>query len=199
MGIRGELYSTRFVCNERTYFFNVKQNRTGDVFLSIVESKPGEGESFDRRSIVVFGEYMDGFLKAFQSALKFIDKTGIKVEPDQTLYRERDGEAHQDEGREGRERKAQPRQSRFRDTDTARRPDSRGERSPAPFSARRTSPYPQSSSTDRHHDHAPRNAAPRSPGGRSSAPRGASSREEGSASKPVRKIVVRKTRKSDSN
>lgn len=163
MGIRGELYSTRFVCNERTYFFNVKQNRTGDVFLSIVESKPSEGESFDRRSIVVFGENMDGFLKAFQSALKFIDKTGIKVEPDQTLYRDREGEAHQDEGRDWRERKAQPRQSRFRDTDAPRRSDFR------------------------------------SSGGRSSAHRSASPRDEGSASKPVRKIVVRKTRKSDGN
>lgn len=82
MGIRGELFSTRFACDGRTYFFNVKQNRNGDVFLSIVESKPSEGESFDRRSIVVFGEHMEGFLKSFQSALKYIDKTGIKLSPE---------------------------------------------------------------------------------------------------------------------
>jgi hypothetical protein len=82
MGIRGELFSTRFACDGRTYFFNVKQNRNGDVFLSVVESKPSEGETFDRRSIMVFGEHMEGFLKAFQSALKYIEKTGIKVEPD---------------------------------------------------------------------------------------------------------------------
>ena len=84
MGIRGELFSTRFACDGRTYFFNVKQNRNGDVFLSVVESKPSEGESFDRRSIVVFGESMEGFLKSFQSALKFMDKTGNKVDPDPT-------------------------------------------------------------------------------------------------------------------
>lgn len=82
MGIRGELYSTKFVCDSRTYFFNVKQNRNGDVFLSIVESKPSEGETFDRRSVVVFGEQMEGFVRAFQSALKFMNKTGNKVEPD---------------------------------------------------------------------------------------------------------------------
>ena len=82
MGIRGELFSTRFACDGRTYFFNVKQNRNGDVFLSVVESKPSEGETFDRRSIMVFGEHMEGFLKAFQSALKYIEKTGIKVERD---------------------------------------------------------------------------------------------------------------------
>ncbi|MCE5257088.1 MAG: DUF3276 family protein [Spirochaetaceae bacterium] len=86
MGIRGELFSTKFMCDGRTYFFNVKQNRTGDVFLSIVESKPSEGESFDRRSIVVFGEHMEGFLKSFQSALKFMDKTGNKVPADASLY-----------------------------------------------------------------------------------------------------------------
>lgn len=198
MGIRGELYSTRFVCNERTYFFNVKQNRTGDVFLSIVESKPGEGESFDRRSIVVFGEYMDGFLKAFQSALKFIDKTGIKVEPDQSLYHERDGESHHDEGRDGRERKTQPRQNRFRDPDTARRSDFRSEHNSAPTSTRRVSPHGQSSYSDRQHEQAPRNAAPRSSSGHDAAPRNASFRNESMASKPVRKIVVRKPKKNDS-
>ncbi len=92
MGIRGELFSTRLACDGRTYFFNVKQNRNGDVFLSIVESKPSEGESFDRRSIVIFGDQMEGFLKSFQSALKFIDKTGTKVAPDPTAYSRRDGD-----------------------------------------------------------------------------------------------------------
>jgi len=57
MGIRGELFSTRFACDSRL-FFQCQANRNGDVFLSIVESKPSEGESFDRRSIVIFGELM---------------------------------------------------------------------------------------------------------------------------------------------
>ena len=69
MGIRGELFSTKVSCEGRTYFFNVKQNRMGDIFLSIVESKPTEAESFDRRSIVVFREDMRGFLKAFQPTM----------------------------------------------------------------------------------------------------------------------------------
>ncbi|HWP67723.1 MAG TPA: DUF3276 family protein [Rectinemataceae bacterium] len=107
MGIRGELFSTRFSCDGRTYFFNVKQNRNGDVFLSIVESKPSEGESFDRRSIVIFGEHMDEFLKTFQSALKFIDKTGIKVDPDPTVhsYSAEEGGERRRSGDEGGERK----------------------------------------------------------------------------------------------
>jgi hypothetical protein len=78
MGIRGELFSTRMTCEGRTYFFNVKQNRMGDVFLTIVESKPTEAETFDRRSIVVFRDDMRVFLKAFQGALKYMEKPGVE-------------------------------------------------------------------------------------------------------------------------
>ena len=39
MGIRGELYTTEVVLDNRSYFFNVKENRNGDIFLQIVESK----------------------------------------------------------------------------------------------------------------------------------------------------------------
>lgn len=74
MGIRGELFSTRVTCNGRTYFFNVKENRTGDMFLTVVESKPTESEGFDRRSVVVFREDMSDFVKAFQGALSFMEK-----------------------------------------------------------------------------------------------------------------------------
>jgi hypothetical protein len=74
MGIRGELFSTRVTCNGRTYFFNVKENRTGDMFLTVVESKPTETEGFERRSVVVFAEDMSEFVKAFQGALSFMEK-----------------------------------------------------------------------------------------------------------------------------
>jgi len=76
MGIRGELFSTKVSCEGRTYFFNVKQNRMGDVFLSIVESKPTEADSFDRRSIVIFRDDLRGFLKAFQATLGYMEKPG---------------------------------------------------------------------------------------------------------------------------
>lgn len=80
MGIRGELFSTRITVEGRTYFFNVKQNRMGDVFLTIVESKPTEAETFDRRSIVIFRDDVHDFLKAFQGALKFMEKPGSAME-----------------------------------------------------------------------------------------------------------------------
>jgi Protein of unknown function (DUF3276). len=79
MGIRGELFSTRVGCEGRTYFFNVKENRNGDMYLTVVESKPSETEGFERRSVVVFREDMADFVKALQGALDFMGKSGPGV------------------------------------------------------------------------------------------------------------------------
>ncbi|MCX8013441.1 MAG: PUR family DNA/RNA-binding protein [Rectinema sp.] len=76
MGIRGELFSTRFSAEGRTYFFNVKENRNGDIFLTVVESKPTESETFDRRSIVVFKENLEGFMKSLRTAVGYMEKAG---------------------------------------------------------------------------------------------------------------------------
>ena len=74
MGVRGELFSKRISCDGRTYFFNVKENRTGDVFLQVVESKNMEGTGFDRHAIVVFEDDMQKFLQGLENTLKFIEK-----------------------------------------------------------------------------------------------------------------------------
>ncbi|MDR2662029.1 MAG: DUF3276 family protein, partial [Treponema sp.] len=53
MGIRGELFSTKLILPNRTYFLNVKENRMGDLYLNIVESKNKETGGFDRQSVIV--------------------------------------------------------------------------------------------------------------------------------------------------
>ncbi len=73
MGIRGELFTTQVNLDNRSYFFNVKENRAGDVFLQIVESKIKEGED-DRRAIVVFADDMQKFFSGLDESLTFIDK-----------------------------------------------------------------------------------------------------------------------------
>ncbi len=73
MGIRGELYTNQVNLDNRSYFFNVKENRNGDVFLQIVESKVKDG-SDDRRAIVIFADDMQKFFKGMDESLKFIDK-----------------------------------------------------------------------------------------------------------------------------
>lgn len=73
MGVRGEIFSTKATSGKRTYFFNVKENRHGDLFLNIVESKRSdESEDFERHSVVVFREDLDGFMEGFSRALGFM-------------------------------------------------------------------------------------------------------------------------------
>ncbi|MEL3906478.1 MAG: PUR family DNA/RNA-binding protein [Treponema sp.] len=74
MGIRGELFTTQIHVENRTYFFNVKENRLGDVFLQIVESKNTDGAGFDRHAIVVFQDEMQTFLQGLNQSLDFIEQ-----------------------------------------------------------------------------------------------------------------------------
>lgn len=74
MGARGELFTTEVYLDNRSYFFNVKENRTGDVFLQIVESKNRDGADPDRHQIAIFAEDMQKFLQGMNSSLAFIEK-----------------------------------------------------------------------------------------------------------------------------
>ncbi len=74
MGIRGELYTTQVTLDNRSYFFNVKENRAGDVFLQIVESKKGDGSDFDRHQIAIFADDLQKVLGGLEDSLKFIEK-----------------------------------------------------------------------------------------------------------------------------
>src|SRR5574344_1943270 len=74
MGARGELFTTQVMLDNRSYFFNVKENRTGDVFLQVVESKSRDGADFDRHQIAIFADDMQKFLQGLDSSLNFIEK-----------------------------------------------------------------------------------------------------------------------------
>jgi hypothetical protein len=74
MGIRGELFSTTVSLQNRTYFFNVKENRMGDLYLNIVESKNRDSGGFDRQSVVLFAEDLTDFLKGFDESLRVLEK-----------------------------------------------------------------------------------------------------------------------------
>ncbi len=108
MGRRGELFSTRQFTEDgkKTYFFNVKENRYGDLYINLAESVK-KGEGFNRFSIMVFNEDLDLFKSEFNkiSAIalndgrddfeiapgsgkrkyKFISKDGYKRETEMVL------------------------------------------------------------------------------------------------------------------
>ena len=74
MGARGELFTTQIFLDNRAYFLNVKENRTGDVFLQIVESKNRDGVEADRHQIAIFAEDMQKFLQGLEKSLDFVEK-----------------------------------------------------------------------------------------------------------------------------
>ncbi|MDR2069487.1 MAG: DUF3276 family protein [Spirochaetaceae bacterium] len=74
MGIRGELFSTKVSLQNRTYFFNVKENRLGDLYLNVVESKNRDSGGFERQSVILFAEDLPEFLQGFDEALKVLEK-----------------------------------------------------------------------------------------------------------------------------
>ena len=74
MGLRGELFSTRVILPNRTYFFNVKENRMGDLYLNIVESKNRDTGGFDRQSVILFADDLQEFLKGFDESLRILEK-----------------------------------------------------------------------------------------------------------------------------
>jgi hypothetical protein len=72
MGTRGEVFSSKASTARRTYFFNVKENRTRDLMLDIVESKKGEEDRYERRTVIVFKEDLATFLEAFNAAVAYL-------------------------------------------------------------------------------------------------------------------------------
>jgi len=77
MGLRGEVFSSRAITERRTYFFNVKENRHGDLFLNIVESKKSSETDFERHSLIVFNEDLDNFLQGLKKATDFVKEKRV--------------------------------------------------------------------------------------------------------------------------
>ncbi|MDR0382526.1 MAG: DUF3276 family protein [Spirochaetaceae bacterium] len=75
MGIRGEIFSNKVLLRNRSYFFNVKETRTGDLYLNIVESKNREDSGFDRQSVILFAEDLQEFLQGFDEALRMLERS----------------------------------------------------------------------------------------------------------------------------
>jgi hypothetical protein len=81
MGLRGEVFSWRVTSanDRRTYFVNLKENRTGDLYMSIVESKKHGETEFERRQIMVFEEDFGSFQVGMEKMFDFIrDAKGDK-------------------------------------------------------------------------------------------------------------------------
>jgi hypothetical protein len=58
---------------KRTYFFDVKEAKTGQKYLVITESRlAGQGQSRERSRIMVFADAMDDFVETLDEVAKEI-------------------------------------------------------------------------------------------------------------------------------
>jgi hypothetical protein len=125
MGVRGEIFSTKVLLQNRTYFFNVKENRLGDLYLNIVESKNQAPGGFERQSVILFADDLAEFLKGFDESLRVLEKA-VKEKRKSGTGRSRD------EGRpEGRNKNED-------------RPEGRGEERPRTYRTKKTDPRSES-------------------------------------------------------
>ncbi len=107
MGARGELYTTEVYLDNRSYFFNVKENRTGDVFLQIVESKSRDGADGERHQIAIFADDMQKFLQGMERSLSYVEKdrkerakirAAKKAEKAKKIYKLKEDSKKKDDG-----------------------------------------------------------------------------------------------------
>ena len=82
MGQRGEIFTSKRFADDGslTYFFNVKENRYGDLFLNLVESKKRDNK-FKRFSLIVYIEDLTKFLQYFEEA---VGKMKASIQPFQS-------------------------------------------------------------------------------------------------------------------
>ena len=162
MGVRGELFSTKVSLQNRTYFFNVKENRLGDLYLNIVESKNRDEGGFERQSVILFAEDLQEFLQGFDESLQILERAVREQRRGKKTSREPSGRDAPPRGARGPSargssaREASPR--------GGGRPSARGPstRESSPRGSRGTSPRGAS----------PRGTTPRGPSARGSSTRG---------------------------
>lgn len=75
---REDVYSKAVRAGKRTYFFDVKSTRGGDLFLTITESKKHTNEdgsaTYDKHKIFLYKEDFDKFVDGMHDALDEIDR-----------------------------------------------------------------------------------------------------------------------------
>lgn len=79
---RDEVFSKAVKAGKRTYFFDVKETKMGEKYLTITESKRkfnNEDGSFtyEKHKIFLYKEDHDKFLKTLQGVISFIE-TGVE-------------------------------------------------------------------------------------------------------------------------
>ncbi|MCB9187717.1 MAG: DUF3276 family protein [Flavobacteriales bacterium] len=77
-GYRDEIYSKSVRAGKRTYFFDIKSTRGGDLYVTITESKKkfnGDGKFFfEKHKIFLYKEDFEKFSEGLNDVIEEIDK-----------------------------------------------------------------------------------------------------------------------------
>lgn len=70
---RSEVYSTKIRAGKRTYFFDVKETRSSDFYITITESKRRfGGDGYDKHKIFLYKEDFNKFMKSLTETIDYV-------------------------------------------------------------------------------------------------------------------------------
>ncbi|MBR0072343.1 MAG: DUF3276 family protein [Bacteroidales bacterium] len=90
---REELFSKVVKAGKRTYFFDVKETRAGDKFITITESRKNFDDQtgrffYEKSKMFLYPEDFDKFANGLNVALKFVETGEVPEEPEEEPHRE---------------------------------------------------------------------------------------------------------------
>lgn len=71
---RKELFLGKLPAGSRTYFFDIKESADGTKYLVISEAKRTKEKAFEHNRVMVFGENIPEFCRAFGRTVKILQK-----------------------------------------------------------------------------------------------------------------------------
>lgn len=90
-----EIYSDKITKGSRTYFFDIKKSKNGDLYLKISESKK-TASGFEHHRLMIFDEDLKDFVETFKKSLtKFNELKDPKQTDGKTYSVEKIRETHQ--------------------------------------------------------------------------------------------------------
>jgi hypothetical protein len=73
---RSEVYSSKIRAGKRTYFFDVKETRSNDYYITITESKRRfSGEGYDKHKIFLYKEDFNKFMSCLNETVDYVKTT----------------------------------------------------------------------------------------------------------------------------
>lgn len=107
---RSEVYSTKIRAGKRTYFFDVKETRSNDYYITITESKRRfGGDGYDKHKIFLYKEDFNKFMTCLTETIDYV-KTTLLPDYDYDEFDRNNGydDYDDEEGFEGGENQSSP-------------------------------------------------------------------------------------------